>query len=204
MAVNKLVIDDVVELDLTTDTVTADTLTEGVTAHDASGVSITGTLNPSPVTSFNGRIGAVIPQTGDYSYYQLDDTPDVADYDTNGLMSSTDKSKLDGIEDGANKTVIDTEVTASSTNAVSGWAVYEAIENRVNSLLPTILTDTLPQGETTLVFEDSSISDNSSIYVETSVWNVYPTSAVQTSNSVEFTFEVQSIDLTVKVYVCED
>ena len=47
MAVNKLIIDDVVELDLTSDTVTADTLAKGVTAHNAAGEIITGTYESS-------------------------------------------------------------------------------------------------------------------------------------------------------------
>lgn len=43
MAVNKVVINDKTALDLTGDTVTPSDLVEGVTAHDATGVQITGT-----------------------------------------------------------------------------------------------------------------------------------------------------------------
>ena len=50
MAVNKLIIDDVVELDLTSDTVTADKLMSGYTAHDKSGALITGTMEDSGMT----------------------------------------------------------------------------------------------------------------------------------------------------------
>ena len=48
MAVNKVVINDNTVLDLTGDTVTPTDLREGVTAHDAAGMQITGTL---PATS---------------------------------------------------------------------------------------------------------------------------------------------------------
>ena len=48
MAVNKVVINDKTVLDLTGDTVTPSDLVEGVTAHDATGVQITGTR---PATS---------------------------------------------------------------------------------------------------------------------------------------------------------
>lgn len=48
MAVNKVVINDKTALDLTGDTVTPSDLVEGVTAHDATGVQITGTR---PATS---------------------------------------------------------------------------------------------------------------------------------------------------------
>ena len=44
MAVNKVVLNDVVKLDLTADTVTPETLAEGVTAHDKSGAQIVGTM----------------------------------------------------------------------------------------------------------------------------------------------------------------
>ena len=44
MAINKVVLNDVVKLDLTADTVTPETLAEGVTAHDASGAQIVGTM----------------------------------------------------------------------------------------------------------------------------------------------------------------
>ena len=37
----------------------------------------------------------------------------------NGLMSSNDKTKLDGIESGANKTVVDTSISPTSTNPTS-------------------------------------------------------------------------------------
>lgn len=43
MAVNKVVINDKIALDLTGDTVTPSDLVEGVTAHDATGMQITGT-----------------------------------------------------------------------------------------------------------------------------------------------------------------
>lgn len=44
MAVNKVEINGEVKLDLTADTVTADTLAEGYTAHNAAGELITGTM----------------------------------------------------------------------------------------------------------------------------------------------------------------
>ena len=43
MAKNKIIFGDKVLIDLTTDTITADALKKGVTAHDKSGEKITGT-----------------------------------------------------------------------------------------------------------------------------------------------------------------
>lgn len=45
MAVNKLVFDGITKFDLSNDTVTPETLLKGVTAHDASGELIVGTMD---------------------------------------------------------------------------------------------------------------------------------------------------------------
>ncbi len=51
-----------------------------------------------------------------------------------GLMSSSDKTKLDGIEAGANKTVIDTELSSTSTNPVQNKVINTAIESLKKSV----------------------------------------------------------------------
>ena len=48
MAVNKIVINNEVQIDLTADTVTPSTLASGITAHDKTGAVITGTMASSP------------------------------------------------------------------------------------------------------------------------------------------------------------
>lgn len=53
MAVNKVVYGTIVLVDLTKDTVTADKLLKGETAHDAAGEPITGTMEPGIDTSDN-------------------------------------------------------------------------------------------------------------------------------------------------------
>lgn len=51
-----------------------------------------------------------------------------------GLLSSNNKKKLDGIAEGANKTVIDATVTAAGTNPVSGKGIYDAINtHKINN-----------------------------------------------------------------------
>ena len=47
----------------------------------------------------------------------------------NGLMSKEDFTKLNGIAEGANKTIVDTALSATSTNPVQNKVVYEAIQN---------------------------------------------------------------------------
>lgn len=50
-----------------------------------------------------------------------------------GLMSSTDKTKLDGIAQGANKTTVDSALSSTSTNPVQNKAVKGALDNKANS-----------------------------------------------------------------------
>lgn len=159
------------------------------------------------VASFNGRSGAVVPQSGDYSYDMITGTPPVTTYDvatetTDGLMSSTDKTKLDGVEGGANKTVVDTEVTESSINAVSSGAVYTAIKE-VKDIIPTTATieQTLTAGETTLTFTNGAITDNATLDVSTSVYGMAPTAASQYGNTLTLTFDAQTTDINVQVVI---
>lgn len=52
-----------------------------------------------------------------------------------GLMSSTDKTKLDGIEAQANKTVVDSSFVADSTNPVQSKVVKAALDNKLETSL---------------------------------------------------------------------
>lgn len=52
MAVNKVEVDGEVKLDLTQDTVTADTLLKGASAHDAAGNPVQGIANAAPTTPY--------------------------------------------------------------------------------------------------------------------------------------------------------
>lgn len=50
-----------------------------------------------------------------------------------GYMDSSDKTKLDGIDDGANKTVVDSSLSSSSTNPVQNKVVNSALNGKANS-----------------------------------------------------------------------
>ena len=58
---------------------------------------------------------------------------DTATTSNNGLMSKSDKSKLDGVETGATKTIIDTSLSSSSTNPVQNKIINTALNNKANS-----------------------------------------------------------------------
>lgn len=56
----------------------------------------------------------------------------VATQSINGLMSATDKKKLDRIAEGANKTVVDVALDAGSANPVQNKAVKAALDNKAD------------------------------------------------------------------------
>lgn len=56
-----------------------------------------------------------------------------ASQDAKGLMSATDKAKLDGIEQNANKTVVDAALSSTSTNPVQNKTVKGALDDKANS-----------------------------------------------------------------------
>ena len=58
----------------------------------------------------------------------------VATQSDNGLMSSADKKKLDGIATGANKTTVDTALSNTSTNPVQNKVINTALLGKQNTL----------------------------------------------------------------------
>lgn len=52
----------------------------------------------------------------------------------NGLMSAADKIKLDGVEDGATKTIVDDAISDTSTNPVQNKAVKAALDSKLSTL----------------------------------------------------------------------
>lgn len=84
------------------------------------------------VSSFNGRTGNVTPQSGDYSYDQISNTPTIPSYSDattseSGLMSAEDKAKLDGIAEGANKITVDAALSETSENPVQNKEVRRVV-----------------------------------------------------------------------------
>ena len=62
--------------------------------------------------------------SGDYS---------AASSSADGLMSSADKTKLDGIEAGATAITVDSAISSSSTNPVENQAIYTALAGKVDT-----------------------------------------------------------------------
>lgn len=66
----------------------------------------------------------------------------VATGEADGLMSASDKSKLDGIAAGANKTVVDVALDAGSANPVQNKAVKAALDNKADKTALDTKADT--------------------------------------------------------------
>ena len=64
-------------------------------------------------------------------------TPAAATQSTPGYMSAADKVKLDGIEAGANKTVVDVALDAGSANPVQNKAVKTALDGKAGTAVAT-------------------------------------------------------------------
>lgn len=59
---------------------------------------------------------------------------DVATADADGLMPADDKVKLDGIEDGATRVIVDDAMSDTSTNPVQNKAVKAALDGKLSTL----------------------------------------------------------------------
>ncbi len=70
-------------------------------------------------------------------------TPAAATQSTPGYMSAADKVKLDGIEAGANKTVVDVALDAGSVNPVQNKAVKAALDGKAGTAVATTSTNGL-------------------------------------------------------------
>lgn len=62
-----------------------------------------------------------------------DMVPGVASTSTAGLMSSSDKTKLDGIDTGANKTIVDSALSSSSTNPVQNKVINTELGKKLST-----------------------------------------------------------------------
>ncbi len=168
------------------------------------------------VTSFNGRTGAVTPQSGDYSYSDISDTPGNATTSEDGLMSAEDKAKLDGIATGANKTVVDSSFSSTSTNPLQNKVLNAAIaglkatattsaaglmsatdKSKLDGIAAgatkskRLATKSLTASGGTLTWTDSEIGDTTLIDVYATIPNIAPSEISQSGTTLTVTFDAQ-------------
>lgn len=83
--------------------------------------NIVGSGRATVTSDANGKITIGVPNYG------------TATTSADGLMASIDKEKLDGIAEGANKTVVDSTLSTSSTNPVQNKVIKAALEGKADS-----------------------------------------------------------------------
>lgn len=97
-----------------------------------------------------------------------DTTYSEATTSASGLMSASDKSKLNGIEAQANKTIVDSSFSTTSTNpvqnkmittALAGKADTSALEQKADASTVTSLTGRVTQNETDIATQTARIDN---------------------------------------------
>ena len=114
------------------DPATEESISFGVSGENAAKVT-------SPVSGGGTQYArlAVGTPTGDNdaaTKAYVDSKSAVATTSANGLMSAADKVKLDGVEAGANKTIVDAALDAASENPVQNKAVNAALDGKLSTL----------------------------------------------------------------------
>ena len=129
-----------------------------------------------PVYFSNGKpaactytLGKSVPSNAEFT----DTTYSNATTSTDGLMSSSDKTKLDGIAAGATKITVDSALSSTSTNPVQNKVIYGAISSKadldtsgkvLSSQLPSYVDDVL---EYSAKSNFPSTGESGKIYVDT-------------------------------------
>ena len=100
---------------------------------DENGAMYTCSAGELPAVDANHNGKYLMIDNGRWTYRQ----PDTASATAPGFMSTADKAKLDGIERGANKTVVDAALNAASTNPVQNKAVKAALDGKAGTAVAT-------------------------------------------------------------------
>lgn len=91
---------------------------------------------PMPDSGGSKNDCALVVKNGQWAYSADKMIP--ATPASNGLMSATDKAKLDGVEDGANKTTVDKALDAASENPVQNKAVKAGLDGKLDKTGGTV------------------------------------------------------------------
>lgn len=107
----------------------------------ASSSTLGGVKTTSNVSSTSGLTACPIISGVPY-YKDTNTTYSTATTSANGLMSSSDKSKLDGIATGATKVVVDSALSTSSTNAIQNKIVTTELNGKQSTITGAATTIT--------------------------------------------------------------
>ena len=131
-------------------------------------------------------IAANVPDVSDFiteteanaAYATKNHTHSVATDSANGFMSAADKEKLDTVQEGANKTVVDASLSSISTNPVQNKVINSALAGKANSSHNHNAAD-ITSGTLALTYGGTGLKVNPSMLVNlgsTSTASVFTTS----------------------------
>lgn len=179
MAVNKVEYGDATVIDLTADTVSADTLAEGITAHASNGEIITGTLN------FD-------------NYYTKEETealiPDVSNFATTGYVNQqigkidfsnyATKAEIPNIDGLATETFVNASIAAAQPD-LSGYALKSEIPSVKGLATETYVNQQIGKIDLTSYATKTDISSLASTsYVDTEIAEVVAVASGKTASYV--------------------
>lgn len=101
---------------------------KGLSSGTTSGHVVTWGADGYTVTDSGFTIGKSVPADAEFT----DTTYSAATQSAAGLMSAADKTKLDGVETGANKTTVDSSLSSSSTNPVQNKVVKSNLDLKLD------------------------------------------------------------------------
>lgn len=100
----------------------------GSATNDSKNQAITGYIRGLSVSGRTVTYTRGDGTTGSITTQDTNTTYGMASQGANGLMSAADKSKLDGIASGANKTVVDNALSQGSANPVANSAITKRLQ----------------------------------------------------------------------------
>lgn len=100
---------------------------------DENGATYTCSAGELPAVGVNQDGKYLMIDGGRWTYKQ----PDTATAAAPGFMSAADKTKLNGVAEGANKTVVDAALDAGSANPVQNKAVKAALDGKAGTAVAT-------------------------------------------------------------------
>lgn len=100
----------------------------GSATNDSKNQAITGYIRGLSVSGRTVTYTRGDGTTGSITTQDTNTTYGTASQGANGLMSAADKSKLDGIASGANKTVVDNALSRGSANPVANSAITKRLQ----------------------------------------------------------------------------
>ena len=117
-----------------------------------------------------------------------------------GLMSATDKSKLDGIATGANKTKIANNLTTSTAGSALDATQGKALKALADRLVDCGTKSLTAKGGT-VTFTNSGITTSSLIDVYTTIPNITYTAVTVAARSCKLTFDAQDKAFDVRLCI---